>query len=348
MDWSTNTSASPTGMASQLKTRPQREAGRLPLIIEPVAGGMDPIEVLSAERSAIHKLLLQHGALLLRGFDIAARNFPLVVDAVVGQRLDYVYRSTPRRSLGDKVFSATEYPKGRIIPLHSEEAYQRSWPLKLAFFCEVPAERGGETPLADLCAVTKRLSPDLLARFGTRGVRYIRNYTAGIDLSWKDVFQVSTEGEAEAFCRSHDIQFEWKFDGTLRTEQTCQGVAVHPTLGEEVFFNQAHLFHVSSLGEEMERHMRDLFGENDLPRHATFGDGTPIGSSDLDAIRAALDQERIEFTWQTQDLLLVDNMQVLHGRNAFSGRRSVLVAMTDHHCPMDLTLPRQRYGSAGV
>jgi hypothetical protein len=197
----------------------------------------------------------------------------------------------------------------------------------LAFYCEQPAPEGGETPLADMRDVTARIGCDLLQRFRRRGVRYVRNYIDGIDLPWTDVFQTSSRADVERFCRAHEIRFAWRGDGALHTSHMCQGTALHPDTGEELWFNQAHLFHSSSLGALVARDMIEAFGPEGLPRNAVYGDGGEIAVEDLESIRAAFDRERVTFRWRRNDVLLIDNMQVAHGRLRYSGRRSVLVAM---------------------
>jgi alpha-ketoglutarate-dependent taurine dioxygenase len=292
--------------------------------------------LLAVVRDNVEKLqdiVLRNGAILLRGFEVSRDSFGAVVDLLSGARLDYVYRSTPRANVADRIFTATNYPADREIPLHCEEAYQRNWPMLLAFFCEQPASEGGETPLADMAKVTTRIDPELLQRFRQRGVRYVRNYVDGIDLPWTDVFQTQSRAEVEHFCLRHDIQFDWGRDGSLHTAQICQGTAVHPSTGDELWFNQAHLFHVSSLGAGVARDMIEAFGADGLPRNAFYGDGAEIAGEALESIRAAFSQESVVFHWQKNDVLLLDNMQVAHGRRRYSGRRSVLVAMGSPRYP---------------
>ena len=71
----------------------------------------------------------------------------------------------------------------------------------------------------------------------------------------------------------------------MRTRQICQAVATHPQRGETVWFNQAHLFHVSSLKPEVRKTLEGAFGIDGLPRNACFGDGMPIPEEDLEQIR---------------------------------------------------------------
>ena len=103
--------------------------------------------------------------------------------------LDYVYRSTPRTKLGGKIYTATEYPADRIIPLHNENAYSKSWPQKIFFFSVIVASEGGETPIADSREVYKWIDPEIRHKFEKHRVMYTRNYSKGIDLSWQEVFQ---------------------------------------------------------------------------------------------------------------------------------------------------------------
>ncbi|MDB5368362.1 MAG: taurine catabolism dioxygenase TauD, TfdA family protein [Rhodospirillales bacterium] len=298
----------------------------LPFVIEPASVATLP-DFAVANRALLEAQLLQHGALLLRGFDADQDSFAEFVDALGADRLDYVYRSTPRTSVGDRVFTATIYPADLEIPLHCENAYQRDWPTRLAFHCAIAAASGGATPLADMLRVTERIGADRMARFAARGVRYVRNYAPNVDLPWQTVFQTDDRAEVDAYCTAHAIDARWDGD-RLQTSQACQATARHPVSGREIWFNQAHLFHVSSLGDEQARAMLDLFGESSLPRHAVHADGGAIDADDLAAIRAAFAAEIQRFTWQRGDVLLLDNMQVAHGRDSFTGKRLILAAMS--------------------
>jgi len=157
-------------------------------------------------------------------------------------------------------------------------------------------------------------------------VMYVRNYGAALDLSWQNVFQTEDRDEVEAYCRSAEIEFEWKSDDELRTRQVCQAIATHPDTGEQVWFNQAHLFHISSLGEQVrESLLASSAGEP--PRNACYGDGSPIEDAALAEIRAAYDRETVVFPWQPRDVLLLDNMLAAHGRRPYRGARKIVVGM---------------------
>jgi alpha-ketoglutarate-dependent taurine dioxygenase len=116
----------------------------------------------------------------------------------------------------------------------------------------------------------------------------------------------------------------------------CQAIATHPQTGEAVWFNQAHLFHVTSLDEASRALLLQHFGESGLPRNAYYGDGSAIEPEALDEIREAYERETVVFPWQTGDLLLVDNMRTAHGRQPFEGTRQVLAGMAERHGQADV------------
>lgn len=310
-----------------MRYRPLFAGGSLPLVIEPSEDGSDLSVWATQHQQEMERLLGQSGALLFRGFDMDLQKFGAFSDSACGKRIDYQYRSAPRTVVGERIYTSTTYPANREILLHCENSYHSDWPLRLAFYSVKPALRGGETPIADMVRVTSRIPESLLKQFRDRGVKYVRNYHPEVDLPWTDVFQTHNKADVERMCREVHMDYFWLPDGQLRTSHKCQGTIRHPDTGQEILFNQAHLFHVSSVGAEAEKVLLEVYGMENLPRNAYYGDGEPIDRRDLDRVRSALDAESVAFTWQTGDVLLVDNMRVAHGRRPYEGARSVVVAM---------------------
>src|SRR5579884_1969308 len=252
-------------------------SGKLPLVISPQEEGLDLVSWAKHNSAFIEEKLLEHGGLLFRHFESnSVQLFEQFTSALSNHLLDYKERSTPRTEVTGKIYTSTEYPANQTIPLHNELSYSRSWPMKIWFFCLQPAETGGETPFADSSRVFQRIPEAIKARFMEKRVMYVRNYMPQLDLSWQEVFQTNNRAEVERYCRSIDMECEWINEQHLRTRQVCQAVALHPETSRLVWFNQAHLFHISNLDPAVRETLLSLYGEESLPRNTYYGDGKPI------------------------------------------------------------------------
>ena len=299
----------------------------LPLLVEPAVGGLSLSQWIMANRDFILQRLRSYGGILFRGFKASTVDeFELSLRSLAGDLLEYSYRSTPRTHVSGRVYTSTEYPAHQTIPLHNEMSYSRSWPMMIGFFCVEPAPEGGETPIADSRKVFNSVDPAIRDRFSEKKVMYVRNYGDALDLSWQDVFQTDNRAEVEAYCHKAGIEFEWKSGNEMRTRQICQAVSTHPHTGEMVWFNQAHLFHVSSLKSEVRESLLASYG-GEPPRNAYYGDGSPIEEAALEEIRAAYANEAVVFPWQKGDILVLDNMLTAHGRKPYRGARKIVVGM---------------------
>jgi alpha-ketoglutarate-dependent taurine dioxygenase len=303
-------------------------AGRpLPLLFEPGIEGVDLASWVAGQRERLESLLLAHGGLLFRGFPVGLEEVDRFMRAFSDDLLDYTYRSTPRSQVAGKILSSTEYPADQAIPFHNEMSYSRSWPLRIWFCCLIAAATGGATPIADSRRVYQRMPAEIRDELERKKVMYVRNYGGGVDLPWQEVFQTGSREAVERFCAEAGIELEWQGSDRLRTRQVCQATAVHPRTGEKVWFNQAHLFHVSSLPPDVQQALLDDLGEEGLSRNTYYGDGSPIAPAALDEIRRVYAEEAVSFPWQPGDVLMLDNMLVAHAREPFTGARKVVVGM---------------------
>jgi alpha-ketoglutarate-dependent taurine dioxygenase len=300
-----------------------------PLVLEPAFAEIDLSGWARDHRDFLQSRLLRHGALLLRGFAVeGVEEFEAFVAAASdGALMEYEDRTSPRSHVSGNVFTSTDYPDAETIFLHNENSYSQRWPLKILFFCVTPALEGGATPIADCRKVLQRIPEAVRDRFEARQVMYVRNFGDGVGLPWQEVFGTSDPAAVEEYCRRARIEAEWKPGNRLRTRQVRPAVARHPRTGESVWFNQVPLFHVGMLDPEVRRELLAAFGEEGLPTHACYGDGSPIEASDLEAVRRAYDEETRSFPWRRGDILLLDNVLTAHGRAPFKGPRKVVVGM---------------------
>jgi alpha-ketoglutarate-dependent taurine dioxygenase len=286
----------------------------------------DCVGWVSSHADSLRAGLRTHGAVLLRGFPADIGIFHQVVRAVGGEPLAYTERSTPRSEISGNIYTSTEYPSDQTIPMHNENSYSDSWPTLLFFFCQVAAATGGATPVADSRAVFRLIPQQIKDRFSA-GVSYSRMFRQGLGLSWQEAFQTEDPSVVEEYCARHQQEFEW-IDGDLRTRHLRPAWQCEPHGGQEVWFNQANLFHVSSLEEDVREALLALYDESELPRNAYLGDGSPIDAGDLAAITQAYDQAALALTWSPGDIMIVSNILMAHGRQPYTGERRILVAMS--------------------
>ncbi|WP_315718975.1 MULTISPECIES: TauD/TfdA family dioxygenase [unclassified Bradyrhizobium] len=315
------------------KMQPKIDSESLPFLLRAGRERQPLSEAVSEVREMIERQLYGCGGILFRDFQLdGAEAFRSFAASFGHPLLAYEFGSTPRSQVSSGVYTSTEYPPHQSIPLHNEQAYTRDWPMKIWFYCQQPAQQGGETPIADSRLIHRDMPAAIRNRFAEKGVMYVRNYGAGLDVDWRQVFGTDSKTEVEAYCAAHSIVCEWKEDDELRTRQVCQGTAVHPVTGDVVWFNQAHLFHVSSLAPDVRESLLDIVGDPlELPRNAFYGDGSPIDDETLTTVRGVLDRHKIVFPWQAGDVVMLDNMLTAHAREPFKGPRRVIVAMAQAH-----------------
>jgi len=307
------------------------EAGQsLPAIIQPNYGGIDLITWAAKNRGVIEEHLYRDGAVLFRDFGVgSAAEFERLIHTMSGELLEYRERSSPRRRVIGQIYTSTDYPANQAIFPHNENSYAREWPLKIFFYCEVPAGSGGETPLADVRKVLRRIPLEVRERFATKGWMHIRNFGAGLGLDWRTVFQTRDKQEVGRYCRESRIDYECLSHDRLRIRQVRPAITRHPRTGESLWFNHAAFFHISTLDESIRNVLQAEFEEQDLPSNTYYGDGTRIEDEVVEALRDAYKQELVKFPWKKGDVLMVDNMLTAHARAPFMGERRILVGMTE-------------------
>jgi alpha-ketoglutarate-dependent taurine dioxygenase len=317
------------------KTHLPQTGKTLPLVIEPAVRGVDLLAIAKLNRDFIDSMLLKHGALLFRNFEVdTVDDFEKFIRTISGDEImRYTERSSPRHEVKDHIYTSTDYPADQEIFPHNEHSYSLSWPMKLYLYCETPPGRGGETPIGDCRKILQRIPPGIRDQFASLGWMYVRNFGDGFGLPWQTAFNTEDRNEVERYCHLHDIQFEWKSGNRLRTKQVRPALTNHPRSGEEVWFNHATFFHITTLDQRLQLALKSGFKEEDLPNNTYYGDGSPIEDEVIENLRQAYLQEMVALPWQKGDLLMIDNMLVAHSRSSYEGQRKILFAMAEAYGP---------------
>jgi alpha-ketoglutarate-dependent taurine dioxygenase len=298
----------------------------LPAKIEPTGPDVDLTDWASANRDRIDALLDRDGGILFRGFNVGSvAEFERFCRAVC-PNLYGDYGDLPTERHTEKIYGATPYPPDKVILFHNESSHTPSWPMRQFFHCVQIADKGGLTPLVDGRKVWQRLDPEVREKFRDLGLLYVRNFTEGFDVPWRDFFHTSDKAVVEEACRRGEMEFEW-FGDDLRTKRRAPAVVTHPRTGETAFFNQIMLHHISCLDPGVRESVESLFEEGRWPRNVYYGDGTTIEDALVQEIQDLYWELAISQPWRAGDVVLVDNMLVSHARTTYEGARKVVVAM---------------------
>lgn len=335
----------PIGDAVRLE--PYAPGRGLPVFITPLdpalADDLDAATAwLRARQEAFDALLCDVGAVVLRGFAWRDTDgFAAAIDHYPSPAHGYLGGATPRDQVKGRVFEATRAPAAAKLMFHQEMAYLPHFPSKLAFFCNVAPETGGETLIADVRRFDSEISQSFRAEVRRRGVRYKRNFrrpdwsSGDLDLDtfhrpWTEAFSTTDPKAAEAGCLAMGLEFEWEANGSLSVIYNAPGFVTHPRTGREIWFNQipSQSRNASSLGPARMALYDQRYGkDNPRPYTTTYGDGGEIAVDDVMGLYPVLERLEVAFPWRQGDLMLLDNFYVFHGRGGYTGRRDVQVAL---------------------
>lgn len=307
-----------------------------PLVLNP-SPNLNPNAIGSAEglslalaqnREYIDAELLQHGALLLRGFPLTtAHDFNSVVEALGHPELPYVGGAAPRTNVVGRIFTSNESPPDQKIPFHHEMAQVPEYPAIVFFFCEVKPAEGGETPILLSHLVYERMQatyPDFVEKLEKHGLLYVRILGEGDDASsaigrgWQSTFQTKDKEEAKNRAAKLGMKLEWLADGNVKTiSGPLPAIKLDERRGKKVWFNSMVAAYTG---------WQDA--RNDRKKAVTFGDGSPLPEEVVIGCSEILQEESVAIPWLPGDVLILDNISVQHSRRAFKAPRRVLASLS--------------------
>ena len=212
----------------------------------------------------------------------------------------------------------------------------RDYPKRLAFFARRIARQSGETTIGDMRDLLQDLAPATVYKLRTHKVRMATNYGprseglqssyAHMDLrGWNQAFFTEDPQEVERLCAQKGLQPLWNADGSLTLLTQLEPFVTHPVTGQELYRSGIHM-RPQSENEELTRSIR---ARQQYPTGATLGNGEPLSPEELQHIDAACAARTVHWSWQAGDVMVVDNLQVWHGRNPYEGERETQVALLD-------------------
>ena len=306
----------------------QQHHGDLAFPLVLAADGPMSQQDIRAQSAVLMEQVATHGAILFRGGGVAdAQTF---ADFVAGfGLLNFAYdeslSNAVRHNRTPRVFTANEAPQDVEIFLHHEMAQTPYFPSHLFFYCEQAALAGGATPICRSDVLLNQLTqhlPEFVARCREHGARYSltipaeADATSGQGRSWRQTLNVESKEAAEARLAALEYDWQWLPDDSIRTTTPALPLIRHAPSGNEVFFNQLI---AAFCGWRDQR--------NEGTRSVTYGDGSAFDAADVQSAVEIAYELVFDLPWESGDVALIDNYQVMHGRRSFSGQRSVLASL---------------------
>jgi hypothetical protein len=313
-----------------------------------------------ATRASLCSALLPTGCILLRGTHIrTAADMHAALASVVAP-MSYVGGTNARKTLAEGVLDAGTEPPHLHIPEHSEMAYLDRMPAVIAFACLQPATgRGGATTVVAAADVERALPSEMVSRLRQVGVEHVLYYGPGGVKTWQAAFDTTDPAAVEAYAAARGWGLEWTMAGTgVNLSFVRASYVVHPwktltpensdepTGGSEAMATlhgpgDAPILCQTDLSATYYRGWKPFDGAtfHQQPYSFRWGDGAAFTQTEKDAWGVAKEASLRRCQWQRGDVLVLDNLRMLHGRLPFVGDRTMAVVLGDPHTRLDPARP---------
>jgi alpha-ketoglutarate-dependent taurine dioxygenase len=296
------------------------------------------------QAEAIERALVKHGTILLRGFAFTSSHaFDEALQDYASLPGGYAGGASPRAAILGRVYEATSAASDIPIVPHQEMSYLPRWPRKVAFYCHHAPDVGGETTTAHVPRFEETMDRRFYDAVAERGLIYRRNYRdrdrsedfpASLDSvhrSWQDSFYSDDPARAEAVIADMGMEHRWEGDGSITAVYRSEGFTTHPLTGGRHWFNQLQTLYFTpqNLPSRWDDYVAYYADGRPKPYDICHGDDVEIALDDVIALLPPLEAATVALPWQKGDVMVLDNILAMHGRNPFTGPRDIQVALLE-------------------
>ncbi|KAK9054726.1 hypothetical protein SSX86_025805 [Deinandra increscens subsp. villosa] len=270
-------------------------------------------EAIRAEKQWLESLLLKSGVILFRGFPVTSpSDFNNVVEAFGFPELVYVGGRAPRTNVVGRIYTANESPLDKQIPFHHEMAYVPDFPSKLFFFCDEEPGIGGETPIVLSRIIYEKMNekhPEIVAQIEEHGLTYKKvlsdedRPSSFTGRSWKSTYMTDDKNVATERAAKLGTKLEWMGNAVKIVTGPLPAIRLDENR-RKTWFNNLVLSKTGPMNDNVE--------DNDT--YVELGNGDLLPDHVVKDCLKVMEEECVAIPWKKGDVMLVNNLTVLHGR----------------------------------
>lgn len=299
-----------------------------------------------AQEGFFNELTSRNGAVVLRNLGYHdPETLTEIIEAIEVGSGDVFFEQTgstaKRTQITQYLTTANEGSPSRTIYQHNEFSRFLKYPTRLFFVCTEFDAEGGETPLVhggELFQTLQDEVPQFLDDLASKGLYMSQVWPNKTDnnTSWHDRFCFGKYLEKNDTLDSRKLKAEkviqdtvsrhWEWDADnndLIVHQHTKPIRVYKNSERSypVFFNSIPTYYAD---------IRNKSEGSQKTKSIEYDNGEVIPRDYLErTLKASIDLE-YKHEWQEGDIVIVDNLQVSHGRSPWrNGKRKILVSMWD-------------------
>jgi alpha-ketoglutarate-dependent taurine dioxygenase len=261
----------------------------------------DGQDILSLDLDDVMQVFRSSGFVLFRGFETGEQGFTAFTDKFTDRFLGH--GNMNRKLISEDGTLMTVTPGTHLIHAHNEMAYSPLRPDAIWFHCVQPASEGGETVVVDGVRVVGETKAETRELLSAKKVKHrFRNVAPE---AWQRLLRTSNLSEALCMLDSFPgFTYEMNAAGSLDAAFVTPAIK-STKYGRHLAFNSS---------------MLDVGG--------TFDDDSEIPREIFRELRDVTCELSHLIAWQPDDVAMIDNTRILHGRRPFTDvRRSLRIRM---------------------
>jgi len=146
--------------------------------------------------------------------------------------------------------------------------------------------------------------------------------------TWQSNYPKMTNQQVQELLEKNGEKVEWQKDGTLRQTWHIPAYRNHPETGERFFCNQLLGFEARNFWQWPGRIFSSL-PFLDQPTHVRVGNGRDLTDEEYFGILDIHKRNAIRSPWHVGDVVIMDNVRMVHGRDSYKGDRHLAISWGD-------------------